>query len=274
VSIVKKHHVTRQIKELNIHIGLTSPNGKSYKDRQGKHQQLADYYTVVKSIVRKLSTKRTLYLYDCACGRAYLSFYLNYRLRKDGFANIEFICIDQNEALIERCKQIATELSMDNMRFCASSIRDFKFAHQPDIIYSLHACNDASDQMIYKGIVNEARHILSVSCCQHEVRSHMKSHSLRTFMRHRPYKERLADMVSDSLRALILEAYGYKVHVFEFTAGAHTAKNIMLRSNKIHITEHKKEQALVEYEELSSLFKVQSFYMLTCRNMTLLQTHA
>ena len=253
---MKENYAIQHIQELNILTGLASPNGNDYKERQRKHQQLADYYTTVKATVRKLSTKRTLYFYDCACGRGYLSFYLNHRLRQDGYTNIEFIGIDLNEALIERCKQAAAKLNMSNMHFYASSIADFTFAHQPDIIYSLHACDGATDQMIHKGISNDAKHILSVSCCQHEVRNRMKEYSLSAVTRHNPYKERLADMVSDSLRALMLEASGYKVCVFEFVAGTCTPKNIMLKCEKVQVSEHRREQALAEYERLSELVKV------------------
>ena len=249
-----EHHVNQKIQELNTLIGLASPNGKNYKERLRKHQQLSDYYTIVRSIVRKLSTKRTLWLYDCASGRCFLSFYINFRLEQDGFNNVSFVCIDSNETLIERCKQTALQLGMTNMQFHTSSIIDFDFDRQPDIVYSLHACDDATDQMIYKSIDSKARHILSVSCCQHEVRSQMKGHSLTTITRYQPYKERLADMLADSLRALLLEAHAYKVNVFEFVATSHTPKNIMLRCERVQTTGAKKETALSEYEKLSELF--------------------
>lgn len=219
-----------------------------------KQQQMQDYYIAVKSIIKKLSTKRTLYLYDCGCGRSYLSFYLNHCLQNDGFNNVAFIGIDHNKDLIERCRQTAAAMKMDNMEFYESSIIDFNFPYPPDIVYSLHACDTATDQMIYKGIAGNAKYILSVSCCQHTTRRQMKRHPLSMVTRHKPYKERLADMVSDSLRALILEAHGYKVSVYEFVAAANTPKNIMLKCEKVQKTNDKANLVMHEYDKLAGLF--------------------
>ncbi|MCL2286165.1 MAG: SAM-dependent methyltransferase [Firmicutes bacterium] len=244
------------IRELNALIGLSSPNGNNYKEREHKQQQMLDYYIVVKSIVKKLSTKRTLYLYDCGCGRSYLSFYLNYYLQHDGFNNVVFVGIDHNKDLIERCRMAASAIKMNNMEFYNSNIIDFNFPYPPDIVYSLHACDTATDQMIYKGIINNTKYILSVSCCQHTMRKQMKKHPLSMVTRHKPYKERLADMISDSLRTLILEAHGYKVSVYEFVAATHTPKNIMLRCEKVQKTNEKSDLVMYEYKKLAELFSM------------------
>ena len=253
---MKENQFLQDIQELNMLIGLADTNGNNYKERLHKHQQMLDYYIAVKSIMKKLSTKRTLYLYDCGCGRSYLSFYLNYNLQRDGFTNVSFICIDSNKALIERCRQTAAKMKITNMTFYYASIVNFEILEQPDIVYSLHACDTATDQMIYKGITHNARYILSVSCCQHTMRKQMKRHPLAIVSRHQPYKERLTDMISDSLRTLILEAFGYKVVVYEFVAAAHTPKNIMLKCEKVPQVKRKAELAMVEYEKLSELFNM------------------
>jgi len=185
-----------------------------------------------------------------------LSFYLNYYLQTDGINNIAFICIDFNDDLIQRCKETASKLNMTNMTFYHADIGKFDFPHQRDIIYSLHACDDATDQVIYKGIVANARFILSVSCCQHTMRKQMKGHPLSMVARHKPYKERLVDMIADSLRTLILEAYGYKVTVFEFAPTSCTPKNIMLKCEKVGQTDQKRKVAKTHYEALSELFNM------------------
>ena len=253
---MKKQQHLQDIQEMNMLIGLASPNGNNYKERLYKQRQIEDYYIAVKSIIKKLSTKRTLYLYDCGCGRSYLSFYLNYYLQKDGFTNVAFLCIDSDKALIELCRQTADKMKMTNMTFYDADIVDFDFPQPPDIAYSLHACDIATDQMIYKSMMENAKYILSVSCCQHTARKQMKRHPMAMVARHKPYKERLADMISDSLRTLILEAYGYKVTVYEFVPAAHTPKNIMLKCEKIQQSAQKIELAWFEYEKLSKLFNM------------------
>jgi len=245
------------IENLNVQIGLASPVGNHYKARSHKPQQLLDYYVTVKSVIKKLSTKRTLYLYDCCCGRSYLSFYLNYLLQKDGISNIEFICIDSNIDLIKRNQQTAMKMNMTNMNFVTATVIDYEFLKKPDIVYSLHACDNATDQMIYKGITETARFILSVSCCQHTNRKQLKSRPLSMVARYKPYKERLVDMISDTLRSLILEAHGYKVTVFEFSSTTYTDKNIMLKCEKVGDENDKQELAMVEYKKLVALFDME-----------------
>ncbi|MDR2833566.1 MAG: SAM-dependent methyltransferase [Streptococcaceae bacterium] len=235
---------------------LNKTIGLNFKSRQHKQQQMFDYYITVKSIVKKLSTKRTLYFYDGGCGRAYLSFYLNYLLKKDGITNVEFICIDMNKALIERNKLIALKLGMGNMSFVHSSIIDADFSKKPDVVYSLNACDSATDQLLYQALANEARFILSVSCCQHKARKAYKNQSMSLISRHKPYKEGLVDMLSNSLRTLLMEAHGYNVSVFEFTSTSATPKNVMLKCEKVAKINEKYQEIVDEYEKLVTAFNI------------------
>jgi len=245
-----------EVKDLFTQIGLANPQGNEYNERRRKCGQLYDYFTIMKAALNKLSTKRTLTLLDCACGRSYLSFFLNYALQTMGRTNMRFIGIDTNGELIEKCRLTASNLHFSNMEFVNGSIMDCCVGDHIDIAYSLHACDTATDQTILKGIMANAHFILSVSCCQHFTRSQMKRHPLAGITRHTEYKERMNDMVSDSLRALLLEAHGYRVDIFEFTPSKSTPKNIMLRAEKINVTDEKKSQALREYMRLSNIFHV------------------
>ena len=253
------------INKLFTRIGLADANGNEYNERQNKCSQLYDYFLVIKAVLRKLSTKRTLTLLDCACGRSYLSFYLNYVLQEMGQNNLHFIGVDTNGELIEKCRHAASVLEFSNMEFVHSSVMDCHVGDNIDIVYSLHACDTATDQTILKGIMTNARYILSVSCCQQFTKRQMKQHPLGSITRHARYKERMVDMVSDSLRALLLEACGYKVDVFEFTSAKNTPKNIILRAEKMNMSDGKRIGALEKYIELADVFHVQPaliFYLL------------
>ena len=245
------------ISNLFTQIGLADAQGNGYYERQKKCSQLYDYLTIIKAALRKLSTKRTLTLLDCACGRSYLSFFLNHSLRELGRDNLHFIGIDTNAELIEKCRVAAATLQFPNMDFITGEIMDCYTDSNIDIVYNLHACDTATDQAILKGIITGARFIFSVSCCQHFTKRQMKNHPLTGITRHTNYKERLVDMVSDSMRALLLEAYGYKVDVFEFTSPKSTPKNIILRAEKVGTTEEKRGAALEKYVELAEMFHVQ-----------------
>lgn len=240
--------------ELFTEIGLANPKGALYKERFRKERQLEAYLVQMKAVLRKLPKKRMLYLLDCGCGRSYLSFYLNYHLQKEGWTNLSFIGIDSNPELIRRCELAAKKLNFTNMAFHHGNIIDSPIGASPDIVYSLHACDTATDQMIARGIKESARFILSVSCCQHTLHSQIKKHPLKTFSQFRPYKERLVDMMADTIRGCILQSRGYDVNIFEFVTTQYTPKNIMLRAQRTVVTEENAMDFLSEGQELMKLF--------------------
>jgi hypothetical protein len=169
---------------------------------------------------------------------------------------IKIIGVDNNADLIEKCTKTAEELGFENMEFHQANVGDFQPKSKIDTVYSLHACDTATDQTIAKAVSVGARYIFSVSCCQHTNRKNLTGHPLTSISRHKDYKERLTDMIGDSMRALLLEAEGYGISIFEFVAAKHTPKNIMLRGIKNTVKKANKEQALERYEELVNLFNM------------------
>ena len=142
----------------------------------------------------------------------------------------KIIGVDNNPDLINKCNNTAKELGFEYMEFHHADIQAFKPDEDIDIVYSLHACDSATDQTIAKGVMVKAKYIFSVSCCQHTNRKKMVRQPLKSISRYQPYKERLVDMIGDSMRALLLEHVGYGVRIFEFVAAEQTPKNIMLRA--------------------------------------------
>jgi hypothetical protein len=111
---------------------------------------------------------------------------------------------------------------------------------------------------IAKGIIEDAKFILTVSCCQHTVRESLRNHGLGAMTRHGIYKERLSDMVADSMRTLLLESKGYKVSLFEYVPASETPKNIMLSANKIGtVSPRKSEEKMQEYNKLHDVFNTE-----------------
>jgi hypothetical protein len=189
-------------------------------------------------------------LLDCGCGKSYLSFVLYQYCQEVLGRELNIIGIDNNAELIGKCNDSAKNLGFTGMQFHNSDIAAFKTDAKIDITYSLHACNTATDQTIAKGINMGAQYIFSVSCCQHTNREKMAGHCLASISRYRPYKERLVDMVGDSMRALLLEHLGYGVSIFEFATTAQTPKNIMLRAIKGTVKQQDQTQAMAKYKEL------------------------
>ncbi len=251
---------TLNIKELESifsTIGLANKNGDHYKVRMKKHKQLYDFIAHISKALDRLSTKRELVLVDCACGKSYLSFVANYYFTKIQNRNVKFFCIDYNSEVIDSSKKAAMELGFDNMEFICNDIFKVNFNMKPDVVYSLHACDTATDMTIAKGIMEDAKYIMTVSCCQHTVRDNMRKHPLGSVTKHGIYKERLSDMIADSMRTLILESKGYKVSLFEFVPSSETPKNVMVRATRIGaVNEAKYSASINEYNSLESLFNV------------------
>jgi len=247
---------TNGLNELFTQIGLCNANGNVYHERHKKRDLLNDYLTIFKSIIKKLSSSRPLTFLDCGCGRSYLSFFLNHYFQNIGRSNVSFIGVDTNTDLVNKCHNTALKLNYSNMDFISSKILDYTPSQPLDIVYSLHACDIATDQTIMKGIQNNARYILSVSCCQYSLKKQIENHPLKSITKYSDYKEKLVDMISDSLRALLLEMNGYKVDIFEFTSTKNTPKNTMLRAEKVKYCEEKSYKAYIEYKTLSNMFHI------------------
>lgn len=246
-----------ELKSIFSVIGLSNKDGNFYKQRMNKHRQVFDFLIHIEKAISQLSTKRTLTIVDCASGRSYLSFITNYYLLNVLNRKVNFICIDYNEHVIKQSKTAAESLGFDNMKFICDDIFNIKLNNKPDIIYSLHACNTATDMTIAMGISEQAKYIMTVSCCQHFVRANIKKHPLTSISRYGVYKERIADMVSDTMRSLILEEAGYQLTLFDYVPASVTPKNIMIRAIKGSFNEKRSKQARNEYNKLKDIFNVQ-----------------
>lgn len=246
-----------ELKSIFAVIGLSNKEGIQYRQKTNKHRQVFDFLIHIEKAVNNLSRKRTLSIVDCASGKSYLSFITNYYLLKVLNKKVEFTCIDYNSHVIEQSKNAAESLGFDNMNFICDDIFNVNLDMKPDIIYSLHACNTATDMTIAKGIYEQAKYIMTVSCCQHFVRSHMRKHPLTSITRYGVYKERIADMLSDTMRSLILKEAGYQIDLFEYVPASETPKNIMIRAVKGFYNEKRSRQARNEYNKLKETFDVE-----------------
>lgn len=247
---------TPEIIEFLKEIGLLNPKGNSYKEKKDKLRQIIDYIVHLEKIINKLSKKKIITILDNACGKAYLSFFANYYFTRIKERKVRFICVDYNEKVINRAKNIKESVKMENIYFYEADIKDFIPKINPDIVYSLHACDTATDMSIAKGIILKAKYVLNVSCCQKTTRHQLKKHPLKSITRHGVYRERLVDMISDSMRGLLLEACGYKMDIFDFVPSSQTPKNIMVRSNRVGISNEKAIKALEEFNYLNSIFHI------------------
>ena len=232
-------------------IEMINPDGNIRENMRRKYAQIDNFIKHAQSLLDKSSQNKKIYILDCGSGKSYLSFVMNYYLHRKLRRNCHFFCIDTNADLIDKCRQIAKELDFGNMEFHVSMIKDFQPSEQVDIVCSLHACDTATDEAIAKGIILESPFILNVPCCQHEVIDQLADHPLKAITRHGLFKARLADLLTDAMRTLILELAGYKVTVTEYVSALHTPKNILIQAEKI---QNRNKMALEQYLELKETF--------------------
>ncbi len=213
-------------------IRLKDQNQQVGEDKTAKIGQILSYLEVIHAQVREYSRKRELVFIDCGAGNCSLSFLVYYFFSKIDQRPLRIHCLDRNQRLMEKNLQRARMLEFERMFFHACDIQDYSHDGRPDIVYSLHACDSATDKTLFLGLRTEARNILSVSCCQHTIIKKMRRHSYTGITRHQIFREKLAYMVGDALRAILLEMQGYQVDIIEFASTRYTDKNVMLRAKK------------------------------------------
>lgn len=235
-------------------IRLKDQNQQSGKDKAAKIGQILSYLEIINSQVRRYSRKRELIFIDCGAGNCYLSFLAYYYFTQIEDRPVRIHCLDHNERLMEKNRNRARTFGFKHMFFHACDIEEYEHRERPDIVYSLHACDSATDKTLFLGLKTDSRNILSVSCCQHTMVKKLRGHPYTALTRHPVFKKKLAYMVGDSLRAMLLEMRGYEVDILEFASTRHTDKNIMLRAKKGQVKNV--DQLDDHYRTLQSAFKL------------------
>lgn len=227
-------------------LGLATADGTLRASAAGKVQQIERFLELLAhhtSALRAEAAGRTLEIVDLGSGKAYLTFAIADWLRELGIpARIQGI--EARSDLVALCSQVAREHGYDELRFVAGTIADFTWPAL-DVLVALHACDTATDEALAKGIAARARVILAAPCCHREVRAGFAPNpELAAVHRHGILRERDAEIATDALRAALLEWSGYDTKVFEFVAGEHTQKNLMIAAVRRSDTVERTSQEL------------------------------
>lgn len=215
-------------------IGILGENGKIKNDMIRKYNQIDHYIELVDEMLKSLSSKyETINVVDCGCGKSYLSFVLNYYIKEVLKKNCHFTGLDISKTVIDASRNIAKQLDYRNMNFKITDIRDFTANEDIHLAISLHACDTATDEALALAVKNNAKAIVMVPCCQKEILSQYSFEMLQSITKHGVLKARLADVLTDGIRLMILEALGYKVSIVEYVSPLETPKNLMIRAEKI-----------------------------------------
>lgn len=213
-------------------IGIMSKESKIKNDKIRKYNQIDHYVELLECILDELPKNNVINILDCGCGKSYLSFVLNYYLTEVKKRKCHFIGLDHSESVIESSKNMAKNLGYRNMEFHAVDIKDYNPSKRINVVISLHACDTATDMALALGIKIESDIIIAVPCCHRELLNQYSYPPFKSILEHGVFKARMADILTDGMRALMLKAKGYKVSVVEYISPLETPKNLMIRAVK------------------------------------------
>lgn len=244
-------------------LGITSAEGKVKKDRQDKYKQINSYVEIIDGIIKDIDFKEGLHVVDMGCGKGYLTFALYDYLTSKLHLEATVTGIELREELVDTCNRIARESGYDALGFKSGTIED-AVVNNANMLIALHACDTATDDAIYSGIKANARVIICAPCCHKQIRKQMApENELKSITKHGILMERQAEIVTDAIRSLLLEAWGYKSRVFEFIATEHTPKNVLIVGVRQDKPANTKQFYLNKIGALKSLFGIQTHHLET-----------
>ncbi len=254
----KERKVGDTTKKYLQELRLTDENGKVFKNAQDKWKQINHYIELLSTELQNLPKKDNLKVVDMGAGKGYLTFALHDYLSTELSYNTFTEGIEYRDDLVVLCNQIAQNAGFQNFEFKQGTIENYEPTSDVDILIALHACDTATDDAIYKGIKHNAELIVVAPCCHKQVRKQLEQNKAKNeldFMtKYGIFLERHAEMLTDSIRALLLEYHGYQTKVIQFISDAHTPKNVMIIGVKKQIKESKQEEIKQKLAELKNYF--------------------
>jgi SAM-dependent methyltransferase len=238
-------------------IGVQNSHGRVRPEMRAKLTQINEFLKLLEHTGGLRSRGDSpLSILDLGCGSAYLTFAAYHYLNHLKGVSAAVTGVDRNAALIAKCEELRGRLGRgyEGLEFVPTAIGEYVPPQPPDLVFSLHACDTATDDALALAVRWEARAILSVPCCHHYLNARLRSDALAPVLRHGILKQRTADIVTDAFRALLLRILGYRAEVIEFTDPEHTSRNLMLRA--VRAVEPGAEDSLREYEELKRFWGV------------------
>ena len=227
-----KHYILEEGKTVPFlrDLGVMTKTGEIVRTKFDKFRQINRFLEFIEDILPQLPKDREVTILDFGCGKSYLTFAMYYYLHELNGYDIRIIGLDLKTDVIEACNQLAKKYGYKKLKFLEGNIADYTGSDEVDMVVTLHACDTATDFALAKAVGWKAKVILSVPCCQHEPTGQMANEVLAPLFSYGLIKERMAALVTDSLRAEYLKREGYDTQILEFIDMEHTPKNILIRA--------------------------------------------
>ena len=251
MTIKEKHHAVRENVQIQAHnrvkqyilkegipvpfltdLGVMTEKGKIITSRYDKFRQINRFLEFIEDILPRLAKDREVTILDFGCGKSYLTFAMYYYLKELKGYDVNIIGLDLKTDLIEKCNGLARKYGYEKLHFYQGDIADYEGVSAVDMVVTLHACDTATDFALAKAVEWGAQVILSVPCCQHEVNKQIRNELLEPVLHYGILKERMSALITDAVRANLLESKGYETQILEFIDMEHTPKNLLIRAVK------------------------------------------
>ncbi|MDD7738471.1 MAG: SAM-dependent methyltransferase [Fusicatenibacter sp.] len=213
-------------------LGVMTEEGKIVRSRYDKFRQINRFLEFIDDILPKLPSDREITILDFGCGKSYLTFAMYYYFHELKKREVNIVGLDLKEDVIAICNGLAEKYGYEKLRFCQGDIASYTGRNEVDMVVTLHACDTATDYALEKAVRWNAKVILSVPCCQHELNGQIANEQLSPVMDYGILKERMAALLTDGIRAKLLENAGYETQILEFIDMEHTPKNLLIRAVK------------------------------------------
>lgn len=233
-----------------IDLGVMTREGKIVNSKYDKFRQINRFLEFIEDVLPKLDKNRKQTIIDFGCGKSYLTFAMYYYLKVLRGYDIQVIGLDLKKDVIEHCQSLAKQYGYDDLRFLVGDIASYNDVDRVNMVVTLHACDTATDHALYKAVKWGADVILSVPCCQHEANAQIANDELAQIFKYGILKERMSALITDGIRANLLENCGYKAQILEFIDMEHTPKNLLIRATKEEKNKSNKVEDLQEFLSL------------------------
>lgn len=232
-------------------LGIFTPEGKVVAAMHSKYRQINRFLEMIADVLP--DETQSLSVVDYGCGKSYLTFVVYYYLTAVRGLQVRMTGLDLKENVINQCNAAAQKYGYDGLCFKQGDIASHG-CDGADMVITLHACDTATDYALYHAVQNGARMILAAPCCQHELNGQMQSSALPLLTRYGVVRERTAALMTDAIRANMLDYCGYRTQLMEFVELTHTPKNLLIRAVKTDMPPDSRNTYREEAEALCRAF--------------------
>lgn len=241
-----------------VDLGVMTQDGKIVPSYYDKYRQINRFLEIIDDTIKDFK-EQELNIIDFGCGKSYLTFIVYYYLVNIKKIKTNIIGLDLKADVIKKCNEIAKNYGYNSLNFEIGDISLYKPHFRVDLIITLHACDVATDYAMYHAIKLHSKYLLSVPCCQHEINNQIKKSS--SFLAsYGIVKERMSALLTDTIRAKLLEYSGYNVDILEFVDFDASPKNLLVRAK---YTGNSNAKALDEVNQILDEFKIYINYYLS-----------